>query len=147
VKLSDSISTIPYSSKMNRRDFTWLSIGIAAAFTFPSLHCSPGLPQPDQKVLLPAELSGVLNRKEINEIGEAYRKANQKESTLDGLTNALFSGDGNESYRGDGGEKSITTFLRDRIKNDFVKGNTVEINGWILSVTEARQCAYLSLIP
>jgi hypothetical protein len=96
---------------------------------------------------MPAELSGVLNRKEINEIGEAYRKSNKMESTLDDITNALFSADGSESYRGNGDEKSISTFLGDRIKNDFVNGNTVEINGWILSVTEARQCAYLSLIP
>lgn len=96
---------------------------------------------------MPAELSGVLNRKEINEIGETYRKSNKKESTLEEITNALFSSGGGESYQGNSDIKSITAFLADRIKNDFVKGNTVEINGWILSVTEARQCAYLSLIP
>ena len=31
------------------------------------------------------------------------------------------------------------------VQNDFVKGNIVVIKGWVLSVTEARQCALLSL--
>jgi hypothetical protein len=147
VNHSDFNSTILYSPKMKRRDFTWLSIGIAAAFVFPSLHCNPSMPQPDQKTIMPAELSGVLNRKEINEIGEAYRKLNVTESTLDEITEALFSAGESKSYAGNGDSESITTFLSNRIKEDFVNGKTVEINGWILSVTEARQCAYLSLIP
>ena len=31
------------------------------------------------------------------------------------------------------------------VQNDFIKGNVVVIKGWVLSVTEARQCALLSL--
>jgi hypothetical protein len=147
VNLSDFNSTIPYSSKMNRRDFTWLSAGIAATFIFPSLHCNPAIPEPDEKSIIPTELSGVLDRKELKEIGNAYRKLNTKESSLKDITNALFDADREASYDGNGDDKSIKAFLSARIKNDFVNENTVEINGWILSVTEARQCAYLSLIP
>ena len=36
--------------------------------------------------------------------------------------------------------------LKKGIKNDFEIGNTVMIDGWILSVTEARQCALFSII-
>ena len=35
--------------------------------------------------------------------------------------------------------------IKERIKQDFAAGNTVIIRGWILSITEARQCALLSL--
>ena len=31
------------------------------------------------------------------------------------------------------------------VQNDFIKGDIVVIKGWVLSVTEARQCALLSL--
>jgi hypothetical protein len=32
------------------------------------------------------------------------------------------------------------------IHDDFEKGRTVVLNGWILSLTEARQCALFSLV-
>ena len=31
------------------------------------------------------------------------------------------------------------------IREDFVAGRTVTVHGWILSLTEARQCAFASL--
>lgn len=31
------------------------------------------------------------------------------------------------------------------VQDDFAKGNIVVVKGWVLSVTEARQCALLSL--
>lgn len=31
------------------------------------------------------------------------------------------------------------------VRRDFVDGRTIEVDGWLLSVTEARQCALFSL--
>ena len=31
------------------------------------------------------------------------------------------------------------------LKEDFIAGRTVQLDGWIISVTEARQCALVSL--
>jgi hypothetical protein len=33
----------------------------------------------------------------------------------------------------------------ERVRRDFAEGHTIEIDGWILSITEARQCALYSL--
>jgi hypothetical protein len=33
------------------------------------------------------------------------------------------------------------------IQRDFAEGRTVLLDGWVLSVTEARQCALYSLLP
>ena len=33
------------------------------------------------------------------------------------------------------------------VRDDFAAGRTVVIDGWVLSVTEARQCALYSLLP
>lgn len=37
--------------------------------------------------------------------------------------------------------------LSDLVREDFADGRTVVIDGWILSLTEARQCALFSLLP
>ena len=35
----------------------------------------------------------------------------------------------------------------DSVRDDFAAGRTVVIEGWVLSMTEARQCALFSLLP
>jgi hypothetical protein len=35
----------------------------------------------------------------------------------------------------------------DSVRDDFAHGRTVLIDGWVLSLTEARQCALFSLLP
>jgi len=42
--------------------------------------------------------------------------------------------------------EGAVSHLEESIKNDFETGNTVIVDGWILSRTEARQCALLSTI-
>ena len=34
----------------------------------------------------------------------------------------------------------------EQVRRDFAEGRTVEVQGWVLSVTEARQCALYSLV-
>ncbi len=36
---------------------------------------------------------------------------------------------------------------KDRVRDDFSRGHTIVIQGWVLSVTEARECALFSLLP
>ncbi len=131
---------------MNRRSFTQLSAGVAASFIFPSLNCKSPLHQPAETDYVPGELSTMLDRKEINEIGELYRQLHLKESSSEEISRLLLNEEG-RAYDSLTNEKSIGEFLANRIKEDFENGDTVEINGWILSTTEARQCAYLSLNP
>ncbi|MGB5227152.1 hypothetical protein [Eudoraea sp.] len=35
--------------------------------------------------------------------------------------------------------------LKSKVTEDFTTGNTILIDGWLLSITEARQCALLSI--
>ena len=132
---------------MNRRDFTLISASLATALFFPSLQCTAPLPEPEQKTLIPGELSAVLNRKEINIIGDKYRAVNPKAADKKGITTLLFTDGKNKRYEGPDDEISIKQYLQDKILNDFSNGNTIEIDGWVLSQTEAQQCAWLSLNP
>lgn len=36
--------------------------------------------------------------------------------------------------------------LKERVRNDFEQGRTLQLNGWIVSLTEARQCALYSFL-
>lgn len=41
--------------------------------------------------------------------------------------------------------ETARALLRNRISEDFRSGNTVSVKGWVLSLTEARACAFLAL--
>jgi hypothetical protein len=52
----------------------------------------------------------------------------------------------NSSIAGSANETAIHNYLDQKVKQDFESGNTVLVKGWVLSVTEARQCALYSLM-
>jgi len=43
-------------------------------------------------------------------------------------------------------DESLRAGLEERIRNDFIHGDTVAVDGWLLSITEARLCALASLL-
>jgi len=43
-------------------------------------------------------------------------------------------------------DEALRADLEERIRNDFIYSNTVEVDGWLLSLTEARLCALVSLL-
>ena len=43
-------------------------------------------------------------------------------------------------------EETLRADLEERIRNDFIYGNMVAVDGWLLSLTEARLCALVSLL-
>jgi hypothetical protein len=73
------------------------------------------------------------------EIGMQYRAAVPRENTVAALHAAISS-----SRR-----RKFPWILRqsieERVHDDFVAGRTVVLRGWVLSQTEARQCALYSL--
>ncbi len=43
-------------------------------------------------------------------------------------------------------DEALRASLEERIRNDFINGDTVAVDGWLLSITEARLCALVSLL-
>lgn len=81
-------------------------------------------------------LIATLGPERVRVLGAQYRAQTQNESTAIALRNAIESGRGSRLFR-----KSID----DLVQDDFADGRTVLVDGWLLSVTEARQAALLSL--
>lgn len=77
----------------------------------------------------PQALSFIWDAKTIKDIGNQYRAINPDEASQRALVKLLN-----------------TTPDDQTIANEFATGKTVVIDGWILSLTEARQCALASTI-
>lgn len=111
---------------MERRRFVILTLAGTAAISLPLSQCNTGsgYDRPDM-------LYSLIGRTKTLEIGKAYIRHVPSESNHHTLT-ALISAARNEPPASPG---SI------RIQNEFRNGKVVVINGWILSVTEARLSA------
>ena len=124
---------------LDRRRFLHLSaLGAVAAIVDSS--CSGSNDAADPAVARPQLLS-MLGPDEVRTLGAHYRAATPSENTADALRSALSRGSGFRIPFSRGAS------LDDRIRDDFASGRIAVVDGWILSVTEARQCALFSLTP
>jgi len=101
---------------MNRRDFLRVSALGAAVLAVPTRE--------DAAAAAHFDLLTVLGPERVRDIGVQYRRLVPEESDW--------------MHR----SGPIATMVR----RDFETGRTVLVNGWVLSVTEARQCASFSLL-
>ena len=127
---------------MKRRDFIQLSAFAAAAISLPLLHsCSS--PVGEHAMSQPVFLSRLFDESKIMEAGKAYLQKTPAENDDDKLIQLLAD---NSSIAESSDEKAIHQYLDEKIKRDFETGKTVLVKGWVLAVTEARQCALYSLM-
>ncbi len=91
----------------------------------------------DGSMAIPESLSYIWDSATIMEIGFNYRKQIPEEDSEQSLVKFLLDDTQDEV--------SAITALKKRITSDFETENTIQLDGWILSVTEARQCALFSI--
>jgi len=124
---------------MERRAFVRLSAYTALAITLPFADACKSKAGDDPWVQ-PLFFSHIANVKTINEAGTAYRKMVASEDDKGKLT-ALLTAQNTITSK-----YAIQTSLDNRVKEDFKTGKTFTVSGWVLSVTEARQCALFSIL-
>jgi hypothetical protein len=123
---------------MERRAFVRLSAYTALVLSMPLLDsCSK---TEDNPLAMPAFFSHIADVKTISEAGLAYRNTTKGEDDRTVLTK-LLSGNNASSDK-----KAIQTALDGQVKQDFQTNKTVTVSGWVLSITEARQCALFSIL-
>jgi hypothetical protein len=124
---------------MDRRVFVRLSAytALALAMPFADSCTSKNENAPWAQPLL---FSHIVDIKAINEAGLAYRKMTVSEDDKSKLTMLLTAQNTITS------KDAIQASLDNRVKEDFRIGNIVTVSGWVLSVTEARQCALFSIL-
>jgi hypothetical protein len=124
---------------MNRRQF--LRLTGATTIAIASSRCSAGA-EYDARSLAQPELLIALGGGPVRAIGTRYRLLTPGEQNVDALAAAILASRPMRTRLLLGASPPVGTLVRE----DFEQGRTVILNGWILSVTEARQCALFSLL-
>ena len=133
---------------MERRNFIVCSVLTAATVSTPFLKCtSSSDPALDKKLAIPQILSQLLDENGLMDIGKKYGTIHPNEYSLKTLELQLKKSNEGNSFSSNTSPKEIYNLLDKKIQNDFEANNIIILNGWILSLTEARQCALFSLMP
>jgi len=130
---------------MKRRTFVWISAATASTVFFPVMNCSSELNY-IELLAKPISLSDIITSENILELGQYYQKQIPNESKKNILISLLLRNDDGKNISESSDNLLIKNSLMHKIKQDFTKNNIIIIDGWILSRTEARQCALYSLI-
>lgn len=127
---------------MKRRKFIQIAAAGTLAAALPAVTwASDG--ETALRALATPRIRDLLGDKQALSIGEAYCATCRSESTAGELSRVLLSDTGLSL-------SSPTNKIRGRlerqVQQDFQRGNTIRVQGWILSRTEARQAALYSIL-
>src|SRR5438105_1427890 len=121
---------------LDRRRFLQLSaLGAIAAVA--DSACARSSDRADAALDRP-QLLAMLGPERVRQLGEHYRAATPTEINADALRAAISNGQGPRI-------PLLHKSIDHQIRDDFEAGRTVLVDGWVLSVTEARQAALYSL--
>jgi hypothetical protein len=128
---------------MKRRTFLLVSAGAGAALAAPFIYSNyRAMKWSNQTLIHPGALSQFCDIKHIRQIGLAYRSMVPAENSEQRLLSLLLP---NKMATNLSLETSADIReLEGRIREEFKEGKIISVNGWVISVTEARQCALLS---
>lgn len=129
---------------MKRRAFLLYSMG-AALFGLPVTSCRSR--EPVAALSQPQVLMRLCDAATMQKIGKAYRKLVPAESTKHKLAEQLLENSTDNTLTRETDNTAVMTFLDKKIHQDFAAGRILTLHGWMISVTEARQCALFSLRP
>lgn len=124
---------------MDRRRFLTLGGASTLALAVPPAWGWARPPLKPKALARPALLSMLGDPGRVRELGRRYRAAVPAEDDREALVAAL------QSELGSGPPFTVDSRLEEQVRADFAAGRTVTLKGWVLSRTEARQCALFSL--
>lgn len=123
---------------MNRRKFIIISTTGVAVLAIPIYYQFLDKNIESNPLIYPQLLSQIWHEDTIKLIGSNYLRQVPKENNKQMLKNLILE---NISSSNSNLEKVIES----QIKEDFETENSVMVDGWVLSMTEIRQCALYSL--
>jgi hypothetical protein len=123
---------------MNRRSFILLTGSGISALCIPFVDCSN---RNFANYAKPELLSQLCDEGTIQLLGREYLQSRPDERNIDRLTKELYGDSLNIAALDHGDMLVFQRQLQDTIRNDFAGGQITVLKGWILSLTEARQCA------
>lgn len=136
---------------MERRLFLKTTAAGALALGLPQVICA-GESNSIGTLLISSESLRLLGEANVRSIGQRYLSVRPDERDPDRLTERILSNlrPGLDSHHSRGRSTvaafEIANALRRRVVEDFATRRTIRLDGWVLSITEARQCALFVLL-
>jgi hypothetical protein len=128
---------------MKRKKFLFISAVAVAAIATPVVYLNRGHKERDKSPEQPWILAQFCSEEEIRKIGNQYRTQVPVEAKKERLLELLLSDDSGKKITPT--SNSVSDWLDKKIRQEFNEGKTIVANGWVISVTEARQCALFSM--
>ena len=126
---------------MKRRNFIIAAAGIISLpiihYTWENLNTDP--------LKDPKYLSKFCSEEEIVKIGKNYLDRNPLDNPAKQLKKSLLSNSNGINFSGKNKNDQLE-WLNKKIDEDFLENNLQICEGWIISRTEAQQCALFSLV-
>ena len=130
---------------MLRRTFVELTSMAVASTFLPFFGCSSPDPALQRKLSLPTTLATINDPATIAEVGKAYMEQVPAENSPEHLIDQLMISSNGDAIQATADSLSLQKMMSEKVQADFDNGETVVVRGWVLSRTEARQCALFSL--
>ena len=130
---------------MQRRSFIKFTLATTLALTYQG--CGTEKLKGNKAFYYPRLMMECADEGQLMAIGKAYFEKVVEERTEENLLAALYRDDINRNLASLTDTDLISGLLTARIKKDFENNRTIVLDGWVLSITEARQCALFSLRP
>jgi hypothetical protein len=118
---------------MKRRDFIGITAAGVAGLAWPGTSAADAVTR--ATLAHPHLLDVLRDERLVADLGRRYRETVPAEDDPRALEAAILAD----------APTSARTWLDDQVQRDFATGRTVTLNGWVLSLTEARQSALYSL--
>jgi hypothetical protein len=130
---------------MKRRTFIYTGITLAAVLGLGDLFLLDNEAKwKKQPFLYPLILSNIIDEGSLRIIGDSYRIMKPDENSKVKLLNEIKSGMHSiETGTFDSSNQAME--IEKNVEMDFKSEKLIVVKGWVLSETEARQCALLSL--
>lgn len=123
---------------MQRRNFILLSAASLSTIALPSLLLQSCSITYDKSLALSQQLTYIWDMETMLKVGQEYKRKFPKENSEKKLVKLLLN---------DFSDKNgLQEYLGQKIITDYKTENTILLDGWILSVTEGRQCALFFII-
>lgn len=130
---------------MKRRKFIWIgSAVVLAVASVPAYQYYKKKSKFYNPLSTPNELSRFCDEGIIRDIGLSYRNMTPAENEKKKLKDLLLTGDdGKQTKESD--NEAVFELIDKKVRKDFKEDKLQVIKGWVISTTEARQCALFSL--
>lgn len=129
---------------MKRRTFLITTTAALAVASVPVVRYYSTRKKNYHPLVMPEELGNFCEEKAIREIGDQYRKMAPQENDKAKLELLLLADEtGKAITRSD--KEAVSLLMEKKTLEDFHNFRIHVLSGWVISVTEARQCALFSL--